>query len=61
MFKIITKDQAAEELAKSETYSINIPEKDLENKYKTGLNNSYSFENSAEVIVALPVLIPEPR
>jgi len=45
MFKIITKDQAAEELAKSEIYSINIPEKDLENKYKTGLNNSYSFEN----------------
>jgi len=45
MFKIITKDQAAEELAKSETYAINIPEKDLEDKYKTGLNNSYTFEN----------------
>ncbi|MBI9009269.1 MAG: chromosomal replication initiator protein DnaA [Tenericutes bacterium] len=45
MFKIITKDQAAEELAKSETYAINTPEKDLEDKYKTGLNNSYTFEN----------------
>jgi chromosomal replication initiator protein len=45
MFKIITKDQAAEELAKKETYSINTPEKDLEDKYKTGLNNSYTFEN----------------
>jgi chromosomal replication initiator protein len=45
MFKIITKDQATEELAKSETYAINIPEKDLEDKYRTGLNNSYTFEN----------------
>ncbi|XMB71565.1 chromosomal replication initiator protein DnaA [Mycoplasmatota bacterium WC30] len=45
MFKIITKDQAAEELAKTDTYSINTPEKDLENRYKTGLNNSYTFEN----------------
>jgi len=45
MFKIITKTQAAEELSKSERYSINVPEKDLEEKYKTGLNNSYTFEN----------------
>jgi len=45
MFKIITKNQAAEELAKSETYTINTPEKNLEDKYKTGLNNSYTFEN----------------
>ncbi len=45
MFKIITKNQAAEELSKSERYSINVPEKDLEEKYKTGLNNSYTFES----------------
>jgi len=46
MFKIITKEQAAEELAKKESpYAINVPERDLEEKYKTGLNNSYTFEN----------------
>ena len=45
MFKIITKDQAAEELAQKETYSINIPEKDLENRFRNSLNNSYTFEN----------------
>ncbi len=45
MFKIITKNQAAEELAKTENYAINTPEKDLESKYATGLNNSYTFEN----------------
>lgn len=45
MFKIITKEQAAEELSKSETYAINTPEKNLEDKYKSGLNNSYTFEN----------------
>ncbi|MGE0003292.1 MAG: DnaA/Hda family protein, partial [Candidatus Izemoplasmatales bacterium] len=45
MFKIITKDQAMEELAKASIYEINTPERDLENKYKTGLNNIYTFEN----------------
>ncbi len=45
LFKIITKEQAAEELAKTETYAINTPEKNIENKYITGLNNSYTFEN----------------
>lgn len=45
MFKIITKEQASEEISKSKSYEINTPERDLENKYKTGLNNSYSFEN----------------
>ncbi len=45
MFKIITKEQASEEISKTNTYEINIPERDLENKYKTGLNNSYTFEN----------------
>ncbi|MDD3958111.1 MAG: chromosomal replication initiator protein DnaA [Candidatus Izemoplasmatales bacterium] len=45
LFKIITKDQAAEELARSAAYEINTPEVDLENKYKTGLNNSYTFDN----------------
>lgn len=45
MFRIMTKEQAAEELAKSTVYEINTPEKDLENKYKTGLNNIYTFEN----------------
>ncbi|MDD3122193.1 MAG: chromosomal replication initiator protein DnaA [Candidatus Izemoplasmatales bacterium] len=45
MFKIITKEQAAEELAKAASYEINTPEKDLGNKYKTGLNNIYTFEN----------------
>jgi len=45
MFKIITREQAADELAKAERYAINIPEQDLEEKYKTGLNNSYTFEN----------------
>lgn len=45
MFKIITKEQAAEELAKAAAYEINTPESGLENRYKTGLNNSYTFEN----------------
>ena len=45
LFKIITKDQAAEELARSAAYEINTPEVNLENKYKTGLNNSYTFDN----------------
>lgn len=45
MFKIITKEQAAEELQKAAAYEINRPEKDLNNKYKTGLNNIYTFEN----------------
>jgi len=45
MFKIISKEQAAEEIAKTQTYEINTPEKNLENKYKTGLNNIYTFEN----------------
>jgi len=44
MFKIITKDQAAEELAKA-PYAVNSPETGLADKYKTGLNNSYTFEN----------------
>ena len=44
MFKIITKEQAAEELSKS-SYAINTPEKGLEDKYKTGLNNMYTFDN----------------
>lgn len=45
MFKIITKEQAAEELQKAAAYEINRPEKDLNNKYKTGLHNIYTFEN----------------
>lgn len=45
LFKIITKEQAAEELAKATSYEINTPEKDLENKYVTGLNNIYTFDN----------------
>ena len=44
LFKIITKEQAAEELAKS-AYAINTPEKGLEDRYKTGLNNLYTFDN----------------
>jgi chromosomal replication initiator protein len=44
MFKIITKEQAAEELAKT-PYAVNSPETGLADKYKTGLNNSYTFEN----------------
>ncbi|MFH0993438.1 MAG: DnaA/Hda family protein, partial [bacterium] len=44
MFKIITKEQAAEELAKA-PYTVNSPETGLADKYKTGLNNSYTFEN----------------
>ena len=44
LFKIITKEQASEELSKT-TYNINSPESGLENKYKTGLNNSYTFDN----------------
>jgi chromosomal replication initiator protein len=44
MFKIITKEQAAEELAKT-PYAVNSPESGLADKYKTGLNNSYTFEN----------------
>lgn len=44
LFKIITKEQASEELSKT-TYNINSPETGLENKYKTGLNNSYTFDN----------------
>ncbi len=44
MFKIITKEQAAEELAKA-PYAVNSPEQGLADKYKTGLNNSYTFEN----------------
>ncbi|MDD3112959.1 MAG: chromosomal replication initiator protein DnaA [Candidatus Izemoplasmatales bacterium] len=45
LFKIITKEQAAEEIAKTSSYEINVPEPDLESKYKTGLNNSYTFDN----------------
>lgn len=45
MFKVITKEQAAEELAKTSSYEINQPELGLESKYKTGLNNSYTFDN----------------
>ncbi|MDD3126140.1 MAG: chromosomal replication initiator protein DnaA [Candidatus Izemoplasmatales bacterium] len=44
MFKIISKEQAAEELSKA-SYAINVPEQGLENKYKTGLNNLYTFDN----------------
>jgi chromosomal replication initiator protein len=44
LFKILTKEQAAEELSKT-AYNINSPEQGLENKYKTGLNNSYTFDN----------------
>lgn len=45
LFKIITKEQAAEELTKLSNYEINTPEQGLDNKYKTGLNNSYTFDN----------------
>jgi len=45
LFKIITKEQAALELKKEEKYEINTPEADIENKYKTGLNPTYTFEN----------------
>jgi len=45
MFKIITKEQAAEEIAKTSAYEINTPEQGLSDKYKTGLNNSYTFDN----------------
>ncbi len=44
LFKILTKEQAADELSKT-AYNINSPEQGLENKYKTGLNNSYTFDN----------------
>ncbi len=44
MFKIITKEQASEELSKT-AYNVNSPEQGLENKYKTGLNNLYTFDN----------------
>jgi chromosomal replication initiator protein len=45
LFKIITKDQAAQELKKETKYEINTPEADIENKYKTGLNPTYTFDN----------------
>ena len=45
LFKIITKEQAAIEIAKDQPYEINKPEENLENKYKTGLNNTYTFDN----------------
>lgn len=45
MFRIITREQAAEEISKTTVYEINTPEKDLESKYKTGLNNIYTFDN----------------
>jgi chromosomal replication initiator protein len=45
LFKIITKDQAAIEIQKDQPYEINRPEENLENKYKTGLNNAYTFDN----------------
>ncbi len=44
LFKILTKEQASEELSKT-TYNVSSPESGLENKYKTGLNNSYTFDN----------------
>ncbi len=45
LFKIITTEQATIEIKKEQTYEINIPEENLENKYKTGLNNTYTFDN----------------
>ena len=45
LFKIITKDQAADEIAKSQPYTINVPEPNLEDRFKTGLSNSYTFDN----------------
>ncbi len=45
VFKIITKDQAAEEISKAQTYAINTPEPNLEERFKTGLSNSYTFDN----------------
>jgi chromosomal replication initiator protein len=45
LFKIITKEQAAIEISKEQPYEINKPEENLENKYKTGLNNTYTFDN----------------
>ena len=45
LFKIITKEQAAIEISKEQPYEINKPEGNLENKYKTGLNNTYTFDN----------------
>jgi chromosomal replication initiator protein len=44
LFKIISKEQAADELSKT-TYAINTPELGLEDKYRTGLNNMYTFDN----------------
>lgn len=44
LFKILTKEQASEELSKT-AYNITSPETGLENKYKSGLNNSYTFDN----------------
>jgi len=45
LFKIITKEQATIEVKKEQPYEINKPEENLENKYKTGLNNTYTFDN----------------
>jgi chromosomal replication initiator protein len=45
LFKIITKEQAVIEVKKEQPYEINKPEEDIENKYKTGLNSAYTFDN----------------
>ncbi len=45
LFKIITKEQATQELKKETKYEINTPEEEIENKYKTGLNHTYTFDN----------------
>jgi chromosomal replication initiator protein len=45
LFKIITKEQATLEIKKDQPYEINTPEENLESKYKTGLNNTYTFDN----------------
>jgi chromosomal replication initiator protein len=45
VFKIITRDQVAEELAKSQPYQVNTPDPALATQYKTGLSNAYTFDS----------------
>lgn len=45
VFKIITKDQAAEELAKSAPYQVNSPDPAISENQNSGLSNSYTFDN----------------
>jgi chromosomal replication initiator protein len=45
VFKIITKDQAAEELAKSAPYQVNTPDPSINENQTSGISNSYTFDN----------------